>query len=274
MKNRRVFIPGGAGSIGSELVRQLAIDNEVYIQDINETAMFDLVEELRLKGHKVTGRVGDIRDKDQTMAVFLEFAPHVVFNCAALKNVTPSMQTPREHVKTNVLGTLNLLELARDFGTEKFVQISTDKSVSCANVMGWSKRGSELFARIYGRIYVRFGNVLGSKGSVLGIWQRQFKEGKPLTITDLNMTRYIMTIPQACELLIKAVSVGEPGDGLIMDMGEQKKVIDLKNELYGKDYPIQIIGIRPGETVTEELMTELEKKKAIKKDNFWIIKYD
>jgi FlaA1/EpsC-like NDP-sugar epimerase len=269
MENKRVFIPGGAGSIGRELVKQLAPNNHIYIQDIDETRMFSLVEELRLKGYDVMGRVGDIRNKETTLGVFLEFMPHVVFNCAALKNVTPSMQTPREHVKTNVEGVLNLLELAREFGVIRFIQVSTDKASQCENVMGWSKRGAELFCKIYNRTFVRFGNVMGSEGSILQIWERQFENGEPLTITDERMERYTMTIPQACELLIEAASM-EGGQGLIMDMGEPKKIIDLKKELYG-DYPVKIIGIRQGEVLIEKLMTDEEIGRAVKKGKFWII---
>ena len=274
MKDKRILCTGGAGSIGSELVRQLAPDNQIYVHDINETAMFDLVEELRLKGHNVIGRLGDVKDRDNLMSVFLEFAPHIVFNCAALKHVTPSMWTPREYVKTNVLGTLNQLELAREYGTPKFINVSTDKAVDADNIMGWTKRGTEMLTRIYGGISVRFGNVMGSRGSVIPIWQKQIEEGLPLTITDKRMERYMMTIPEACELIIEAAK-GEPGDIYIMDMGEQVNVLGLAQDILnksGRKSGVKMIGIRPGEALVETLMSEKEKKIAIRKGKFYVIK--
>lgn len=274
MKNKRILVTGGAGSIGSELVRQLAPGNTVYIHDINETAMFDLVEELRLKGHNVIGRLGDVKEKDNLMSVFLEFMPHIVFNCAALKHVTPSMWTPREYVRTNVLGTLNQLELAREYGTPKFINVSTDKAVDADNIMGWTKRGTEMLTRIYGGISVRFGNVMGSRGSVIPIWQKQLEDGEPLTVTDEKMERYMMTIPEACELIIEAAK-GEPGDIYIMDMGKRVNVLGLATDILkksGTTTDIKIIGKRPGEALVETLMSEKEKQLAIKKGKFYVLK--
>ena len=267
----RVLVTGGAGSIGQELVRQLASDNQVYVYDINETGMFDLVEELRFKGFDVLGRVGDVRNKDTLMSVFLEFQPHVVYHAAALKHVTPSMWTPREYVETNVLGTFNVLELGREFNTSKIINVSTDKVVNAESIMGATKNVAEIATKVYGRISVRFGNVMGSRGSLLTIWEKQHKEGLPLTITDEQMERYFMTIPQAVNLVIEAGKLVKDGEIVILDMGKPKKIMDLKNELYG-DYPYKVIGIRPGETLTQKLMTESEAETATKAGNFWILK--
>ena len=268
--HNRVLVTGGAGSIGSELVRQLVLNNQVYVYDNNETGMFDLVEELRFKGFDVLGRVGDVRNKDTLMSVFLEFQPHVVYHAAALKHVTPSMWTPREYVETNILGTLNVLELGREFDTPKIVNISTDKVVNAESIMGATKNVAEIAVKVYNRVSVRFGNVMGSRGSLLTIWEKQHKEGLPLTITDERMERYFMTIPQAVNLVIEAGKVAKSGKVVILDMGQPKKIIDLKNELYG-DYPHKVIGIRPGETLTERLITDDEAQRARKVSNFWII---
>ncbi len=270
LTNRQILVIGGAGSIGQELVRQLAPKNQIYVFDYNETGLFDLLEELRFKGQNVIGRVGDIRDKDSLMSVFLEFQPHIVFHCAALKHVTPSMWTPREYVRTNIEGTLNVLELGREFDTQKIINISTDKAVNAESIMGATKNVAEIATRIYNRISVRFGNVMGSRGSLLTIWEKQHKEGLPLTITDERMERYFMSISEAVNLVIKAGEIAKGGDIVILDMGEPKKIIDLKKELYG-DYPTKTIGIRKGETLTESLMTDDEAQKARKVGNFWII---
>lgn len=275
IKNKRVLVIGGAGSIGSELVRQLAPNNEVYILDINETAFFDLYEELRLEGHSVKGRVGDIRNLYTLESVFSNFEPEVVFHLAALKHVTPAEHDPREYIETNEIGTCNIVETAKRHKVKTLIFTSSDKAVIIDKIYGATKRIGELVVRNAGYIAVRFGNVLGSRGSVIPIWQRQIDQGKPITITDERMERYFMTIEEACRLLIRAAEIGEPGSILCMDMGPTHNLLQIAKEMLGKlnkpDYPIKTIGIRPGETLTERIMTEEEKSKAIQLENFYVI---
>lgn len=274
IENRKIFIPGGAGSIGNELVRQLAPNNEIYILDLNETAFFDLYEELRLKGYDVKGRVGNIKSHSTVDDVISEFKPDIIFNVAAYKHVAPMEWTPLEAVHSNIIGTYNLLKYAKKYGVEKFVFISTDKVVNANSIMGSTKKVAEIMVKNWGGISVRFGNVLNSRGSVIPFWQGQLDRNEPLTITDKRMTRYFMSIPEACSLVIKAAEIGEPGSIMVMDMGEQKSVYELALEILkksGKDLGIREIGIRPGETLTEQLMTDEERGRAVKRDNFWII---
>ncbi len=274
MINKKILITGGAGSIGSELVRQLATNNKVYLLDFNETAFFDLYEEMRLQGHEVKGRVGDIRDVHLLEDVFLNFKPEIVFHAAALKHVTPSENDPDEPVKTNILGTSILTRTAHKFNVEKLINISTDKAVG-DTIMGLTKRIAERIVKNAGYISVRFGNVLGSRGSVIPIWQKQIDEGKPITITDERMERYFMSIEEACTLVIAAAEVGKAGEIIILDMGKRQKVLDVALGILGKlnktKDNIKIIGTRPGEAFIEKIMTPEEEQRAIKKGNYWII---
>ena len=188
--NKRILIPGGGGSIGSELVRQLVKHNTVFILDNNETATFDLIEELKLKNYSISGRVGDVRDKETVEDVFNEFKPEYVFVCSAYKHVTPMEWNPIEAVNVNILGTFNLLKYSKKYSVEKFVFISTDKVVNANSVMGATKRIGELMVKNAGYISVRFGNVLGSRGSVIPLWQQQIDNNEPVTVTDKKMERY------------------------------------------------------------------------------------
>lgn len=271
LKDERILITGGAGSIGSELVRQLHENNAVYVIDNNETAFFDLVEELGLRG-----KLADVRNKESIKSIWKEFAPSYIFHVAALKHVTPSMQTPMEYVETNIRGTNNLLEVNQECWRAKFINVSTDKAARCDNVMGWSKRGTELLTKIHGGISVRFGNVLGSRGSVIPIWQKQIDEGRPVTVTDERMTRFMMTIEEAAGLVIEAAQTGQPGDIMILDLDKRKiNVLDLAKKVIeesGTDVPIKIIGARPGEVLSEELMNEHEQKSCIKEGKFYILR--
>ena len=274
IKNKRILVAGGGGSIGSELVRQLAPKNRIFILDTNETAAFDLREELKQKGYWVHSRTGDIRDKNTLADVFEDFKPQIVFHAAALKHVTPNEEYPREAIDTNILGTDNLIAEAKRWEClEKFVFISTDKVVNASCIMGITKLCAEGLVRRAGPhfVAVRFGNVLASSGSVLKIWQRQKDKGDRITITDHNMTRFMMTIPQACELVIKAAIEGGNGEVHILNMGEPVNIMDLKKKYFG-DYPHRVIGIRPGEQMHERLMTTDEEALAVKKGKFWIIK--
>lgn len=280
IQNRRILITGCAGSIGSELTRQLCKENEVYGLDNNETGFFDLYEELGYAGTSIKGRIGDIRDKDTVEEVVRDFDPHIIFHAAAYKHVTPLEKVPREAIDVNLLGLLNVLEAAKKYVTkkyvmEKFIFVSSDKAVNATSIMGVTKRLGELIVKNAGGISVRFGNVLGSRGSVIPIWQKQLDNKLPLTVTDPQMERFFMTIPQAVELLIQAAEIGNPGEILVLDMGKRVKVIDVAEEIisaFGKDGTIKIIGKRPGEILVERLMTEEEERIAIKKDKIWVIK--
>lgn len=266
---KRILICGGAGSIGSELVRQLVDNNKIYVLDTNESGLFELTDSLR--GKEVWGRVGDIRDYKTVKDVFDDFKPQIVYNCAAYKHVPLMEYTPLEAINTNVLGHYNLIHVAKTWEcVEKFVYVSTDKAVNSHSIMGATKRLGEILTRNSGYTVVRFGNVLGSRGSLLTIWAREFAEGKPLSITDERMERYTMSIPEAVELIVEATEHGKGGETFIMNMGKQKRVVDLKEELY-PGYPTQIVGIRQGETLSERLMTEEEENVAVKNGRFWIV---
>lgn len=271
MKDKRIIITGGAGSIGSELVRQLYKDNKTFIIDNNETEGLNLINELG-----VYGRIGDIRDEKTIHDIFSDFKPQIVFHAAALKWATQHEKYPEEIVKTNILGTLNIINEAKKWEcVEKLVFISSDKAVNAHSLMGISKRMGEVMVCNQGYIAVRFGNVLGSRGSVIPIWQRQIESGKKITVTDEKAKRYFMTIQEACELVIEAAEKGKGGEIFVLDMGEQINILDLAKKIIKesrKDTEIEIIGLREGETLEEKLMSEEEEKKAIKQGKFFIIK--
>lgn len=277
IKGKRILITGGAGSIGEELTRQLCQSNKVYILDQNETGVVDLVEELKLKGHWVEGRVGNIKDIETVRDVFSDFKPQMVFHAAALKHVGPAESFPLEYIKTNILGTHNLIHTAKRWEcVEKFVFISTDKVIHGNSIMGATKRVGEIMAINQGKgfVAVRFGNVLGSRGSVIPLWQASINRGEPLNVTHKDMTRYFMTIPEACELVIEASQQGVGGEIMILDMGNPVNILDLAKKILkesGKDVGINMIGIRPGETLNEKLMTEEEERRAKKVGKFYVI---
>ena len=274
ISNKKILLCGGAGSIGSELVRQLCKNNKIFILDFNETATFDLTEELKLKGHWVNCRVGDVRDYKTVDDVMSDFEPDIVFIASAYKHVTPMEQYPIEAINTNIIGTYNILHCANRYKVKTKVFISTDKAATSNCVMGATKRVGEMIAKNAGGISVRFGNVMGSRGSLLPIWQAQIDRGEDITVTDERMTRYMMTIPEACELVIEATSQGKVGEIYILDMQKPIKIIDLAkrivDELKGKTN-IKMIGLRPGEALEESLMSFEEEKRAIKKGNFYVI---
>lgn len=271
---KRILVTGAAGSIGAELVRQLAPTGKIFMIDQNETGLFDLREELRLKGHWIHSRTGDIRDPKVLADIFEDFKPEYIYHAAALKHVTPAEEYPEEYVATNIIGTQNLIREAKRWEClKKFVNISTDKVVNASCIMGITKLCAEGLVSRAGEkfVSVRFGNVMNSRGSVLEIWKRQHEAGERLTITDPQMTRYMMTIPQAVELVIEAGKRGNHGAVFILDMGEPVRVIDLKNKIYPKDR-IRVIGIRPGEEMHERLMTTDEEKRAKREAKFLVIR--
>lgn len=274
LENKRILVTGAAGSIGSELVRQLSVSNKVFLLDINETGVFDLINEEKDKGNWVHGRVGDVKNPKTLEDVFSDFKPQVVFHAGAYKHVTPMEWYPREAVETNILGTLNVIEYAKKYEVGKFIFISTDKAVQSTSIMGATKRVGEIITRNQGKGYivVRFGNVLGSRGSVIPIWQKQVERGRPLTVTHKEMTRYMMTIEDAVNLVIQASEMGTGGEIFCLDMGEKVNVLELaKKIIKGTDLGVEVIGLRPGEQLTERLMFEEEERVAKKVGKFYVI---
>lgn len=270
-----ILITGAAGSIGSGLVRQIAKYNpsKIILLDQAESPQYDLQNELRSDFPQLKFEVviGDIRSYERMKNVFGTFKPNFVFHAAAYKHVPLMESNPSEAVLTNVLGTRNLVDLSIEFDVYKFVMISTDKAVNPTNVMGASKRIAEMYAQAKNDlkktkfITTRFGNVLGSNGSVIPLFQRQIASGGPITVTDEKVTRFFMTIPEACQLVLEAGVLGEGGEIFVFDMGESVKIMDLAKKMIklnglklGKDIEIKITGLRPGEKLYEELLAKEE----------------
>jgi FlaA1/EpsC-like NDP-sugar epimerase len=277
VKGARVLITGGGGSIGSELARQVAKLEplELVLLGKGENSVFEASQDLLRRDYEAKSVVADIRDRAALETIFETYRPTVVFHAAAHKHVPLMEHNPIEAVKNNVLGTKNVAELAARFGVKKFVQISTDKAVNPTNVMGATKRVAEMIVRSMAQraetefAIVRFGNVLGSRGSLVPTLKKQIKDGGPVTLTDARMTRYFMTIPEAVHLILQAGAIGKTGDVFILDMGEPIKIYDLAKELirlYGlvpdEDMKIEFIGARPGEKLHEELSYATESLEA------------
>lgn len=275
LKGRRVLVTGAGGSIGSELCRQVARfgPSELILLGHGENSIFEAVQGLRYSHPAVSLRwvIADVRDTRKIHALFQQFQPSVVFHAAAHKHVTLMEQQPDEAVKTNVFGTLNVAQAAVTSGVERFVLISTDKAVNPTSVMGTTKRVAELIVQDLNRmggtkfVAVRFGNVLGSRGSVVPVFQRQIAQGGPITVTDPEMQRYFMTIPEAVQLVIQAAALGKGGEGFVLDMGEPVKIVDLATTMIrlsglepGKDIKVVFTGRRPGEKLFEEVLTAEE----------------
>jgi FlaA1/EpsC-like NDP-sugar epimerase len=273
LKGKPILVTGAAGSIGSGLVRQIATfePESLILLDQAESPIYDLQNQLRDEFPNLNLEVviGDIRSFERMENVFRTFKPHFVFHAAAYKHVPLMESNPSEAILTNVLGTRNLVDLAVKYKVFKFVMVSTDKAVNPTNVMGASKRIAEIYAQNTKGdtkfITTRFGNVLGSNGSVIPLFQRQIDQGGPLTVTDERITRYFMTIPEACQLVLEAGSMGEGGEIFVFDMGESVKIIDLAKKMIklsgltlGKDIEIKITGLRPGEKLYEELLAKEE----------------
>lgn len=271
---KRVLVTGAAGSIGAELTRQLAAIGaaELVLVDIAESALYDLEMDLVAKGHgkRLRPVIADVRDMARLREVFAIHRPEVVFHAAAYKHVPLMESQPREAVRTNVLGTRNLALLAVEHGTGTCVLVSTDKAVNPTSVMGASKRVAELLVQtLVGRgttfITTRFGNVLGSNGSVIPLFRRQIAAGGPVTVTHPDITRFFMTIPEACRLVLEAATMGRGGEIYVFDMGEPVRIADLADRMIrlsgkepGRDIAIAYTGLRPGEKLFEELLATQE----------------
>ena len=273
LNNKRVMITGAAGSIGSEISRQVIFyePKEVAIVDINESDLADLELQLKamFRSHEVRMYLCDISDKNKVDKMFESFKPDVVFHAAAYKHVPVMEKFPEEAVRVNIIGTHNLATAVNKFNVGNFVLISTDKAVNPTSIMGVSKRIAEqIVTGIVSSsnfVAVRFGNVIGSRGSALPIFLNQLKNGGPITITHPEMKRYFMTIPEAVALVLQAAATGKNGDVFILDMGEPIKIVDLVEDLItlhnlipNKDIKIEYTGIRDGEKLVEEVLTAEE----------------
>ncbi|WP_029951885.1 polysaccharide biosynthesis protein [Hippea sp. KM1] len=271
LENKVILVSGAGGSIGSEIVNQLLSYNpkSVIGFEIDETELHSLM--LKFKDKPFLPVVGDIRNKEKLLKVFNIYKPQIVFHAAAYKHVPMMEMFPEEAIETNILGTLNLIESSLEAGVEKFINISTDKAVNPKNVMGATKRIAEILCRAYNErgkakfISVRFGNVLGSRGSAIPLFIEQIKKGGPITITHPDMKRYFMSIPEAVSLVLQAAYMGEGGEVFVLDMGEPIKIVELAERLIKleglepyKDIDIVFTGVRPGEKLFEELLTAEE----------------
>ena len=280
IEHRVVLVTGGGGSIGSELCRQIASHHpkQLIILDIYENNAYDIQQELKRSKPNVNLLVliASIRDKGKLEDIFKKYKIDIVFNAAAHKHV-PLMETsPNEAIKNNVFGTLNLATLSDKYKVKRFIQISTDKAVNPTNIMGASKRICEMIIQAIGKksentefVAVRFGNVLGSNGSVIPLFKQQIKEGGPVTVTDMNITRYFMTIPEAVMLVLQAGAYAKGGEIYVLDMGEPVRIYDLAESLIRlsgfkphEDIQIKITGLRPGEKLYEERLMDEEGLKT------------
>lgn len=274
MHGKSILITGAAGSIGSELARQIAIRdyNHLILVDQAESPLYNLQQSLKAsQPHKVTYIVGNVRDRGFMSELFAMHQPELVFHAAAYKHVPLMESNPYEAILTNVVGTKNVADLAIQYGAEKFVMVSTDKAVNPTNIMGATKRVAEIYVSSCLKksntkfIITRFGNVLGSNGSVIPLFEKQIDAGGPLTLTHPDVTRYFMTIPEACQLVQEASVMGKGGEVFVFDMGTSVKIMDLAKRMirlkgyhYPKDIDIKITGLRPGEKIFEELLANDE----------------
>jgi FlaA1/EpsC-like NDP-sugar epimerase len=274
LDNQTILVTGAAGSIGSGLVKQLAkySSKKIILLDQAESPLYDLEQDLiqNFTTFDYEIVIGDVSNLIRMKRVFDFYKPTIVFHAAAYKHVPLMEENPSEAIYTNILGTKNLVDLSVEYNVTKFVLISTDKAVNPTNVMGASKRIAEIYTQSSNTsktkfITTRFGNVLGSNGSVIPLFKRQIEQGGPITITDKRVTRFFMTIPEACQLVLEAGAMGNGGEIFVFDMGESVKIIDLARKMIklsglqeGKDIEIKVTGLRPGEKLYEELLSHEE----------------
>ncbi len=275
VEGKTIFITGAAGSIGSEIVRQISKYKPkiIVLYDQAESPMYDIELELsdnfKFTDYKII--IGDIRNMKRLEYIISRYKPDTIFHAAAYKHVPMMENNPSEATSTNIIGTKNLADLANKYGTERFVMISTDKAVNPTNVMGASKRTAEIYVQSLNKtsntkyITTRFGNVLGSNGSVIPRFRKQIEEGGPITVTHPDITRFFMTIPEACQLVLEAGATGNGGEIFVFDMGKSVKIADLAKKMVklsglslGSDIEIKYTGLRPGEKLYEELLNSAE----------------
>ena len=293
LQGETVLITGAGGSIGSELCRQVCRFNpaRVILYEIAESPLYEIDLELkkRFKGIDIIPCLADIRNKKQIETVFEQYKPEIVFHAAAYKHVPMLERHPWKAVENNIAGTLNLIEVTKKFSPKKFIFVSTDKAVRPTNVMGASKRVSEMLLQSQSEntlsktrfIAVRFGNVLGSVGSVVPLFKKQIKEGGPVTVTDPDVTRFFMTIAEACQLILQAGSMGQGKEIFILDMGSSVRIADMAHDLItlsgleaDVDIKIEYVGLRPGEKLHEELITKGENIVSTTHEKIMVLKPD
>ena len=288
LENKVVFITGGAGSIGSEIARQVGTCNvkQLVLIDQAESPLYDLEQEfVSLKISNFVAEVADVRDPQRMQQLFEVYKPQIVFHAAAYKHVPLMEENPYEAIRVNVCGTKRLADLSVLHKVEKFVMISTDKAVNPTNVMGATKRVAEMYIsslHTTGKtkfITTRFGNVLGSNGSVIPLFKKQIESGGPLTVTHKDITRFFMTIPEACQLVLEAGIMGKGGEIYVFDMGESVKIYDVAKKMiqlsglnFPEDIDIKISGLRPGEKLYEELLANDENTMPTYHDKIMIAK--
>jgi len=287
LKGKRVLVTGAGGSIGSELCRQIAkiSPSSLNLLGKGENSIYEINSELqgKYKSLNIQPIIADVRDKERIDAIFAEFEPQVVFHAAAHKHVPLMESQPMEAVRNNIFGTKTVAEAADRFGAEAFVMISTDKAVNPTSVMGATKRVAELIIQNLSKmsdtkfVAVRFGNVLGSRGSVIPLFKKQIAKGGPITITHPDMERYFMTIPEASQLVLQAGAIAKGGEVFVLDMGEPVKIVDMACDLIEltglvphKDIKIEFSGLRPGEKLFEELLTAEEGTASTKHEKIFV----
>ena len=289
ISGRVCMVTGGGGSIGSELVRQIAKFNpkQIIIVDIYENNAYDIQQEIIMDyGDRINlvTLIASVRDYDKMKLIFDKYKPELVFHAAAHKHVPLMEDVPEEAVKNNVIGTFNVAKLSDLTGVRKFIMISTDKAVNPTNVMGATKRCCEMIVQYMAQsgsktefVTTRFGNVLGSNGSVIPLFKRQIESGKPVTVTDPEVIRYFMTIPEAVSLVLEAGAMAKGGEIFVLDMGAPVKIVTLAENLirmYGKvpykEVPIKFTGLRPGEKLYEELLMDEEDLKSTANNKIFI----
>ena len=270
-----IMVTGGGGSIGSELCRQIAEHRpkQLIIFDIYENNAYEIQQELKRKHPELdlVVLIGSVRDENRIESIFEKYHPEIIYHAAAHKHVPLMEDSPNEAIKNNVLGTYKMVMMADRFHAKRFVMISTDKAVNPTNIMGASKRICEMIIQTYNKmsetefVAVRFGNVLGSNGSVIPLFKKQIAEGGPVTVTDPEIIRYFMTIPEAVSLVLQAGAYAQGGEIFVLDMGEPVKILDLAKNMIrlsglklGQDIEIEFTGLRPGEKLYEELLMDEE----------------